>query len=234
MSSLFNTGSSIPIASGQGYHDFPYVDFNPDSSAQLIFARDFFPHLEAVFDTERLYEQLIFTLREYSSLILQRDHWSPFIHHGFYRCSMGGMAKPMGVALACVSAYAGSFGSNYGFVDTLINNERDKLVRDFQSFLDAPENCLAAVHAVCIYQTLGLFGGNFPPAAVKLSRQMEEGLEKQKEESEREAELHSSFLLKVAVSLFVPDISVSLQCLDDPLLVRTLPHRDRNNPRRRT
>ncbi|CBF84234.1 predicted protein [Aspergillus nidulans FGSC A4] len=188
MSSLFKTGSSFPIASGQSYHDFLYIDFNPESSAQLIFARDFFPHLEAGFDTGRLYEQLIFTLREYSSLILQRDHWSPFIHHGSYRCPMGGMARPMGVALACVSAYTGSFGSNYGFVDTLINKERDKLVRNFQSFLGTPENSLAAVHAVCIYQTPGLFGGNFLPVAVKLSRQVEEGLEKQKEASENFAE----------------------------------------------
>ncbi|KAL4757763.1 Zn(II)2Cys6 transcription factor domain-containing protein [Aspergillus foveolatus] len=205
MSSLFNTGSSIPNASGQSYRGFSYVGFNLNSSAQLIFASDFFPYLEAGYDTERLYEQLISTLREYSSLILQRDHWSPFVHHRFYRCSMGGMAKPMGVALACVSAYAGSFGSNYGFVDALINNERDKLVRNFQSFLDTPENCLAAVHAVCIYQTLGLFGENFPPAAVKLSRHMEEGLEKQKEESEREAELHCSFLLKMIRCLYAHD-----------------------------
>jgi hypothetical protein len=67
---------------------------------------------------------------------------------------------------------------NYGFLDTLINNKRDKLVRKFQFFLDTPENCLAAVHAACIYEALSLFGGNFPPAAVKLSRHMEEGLEK--------------------------------------------------------
>jgi hypothetical protein len=52
ISSLFNTGSSIPNASRQSCHDFPYVDFNPDSSTQLIFARDFLPHPEAGFDTE--------------------------------------------------------------------------------------------------------------------------------------------------------------------------------------
>ncbi|KAL4736083.1 hypothetical protein BDV11DRAFT_211576 [Aspergillus similis] len=197
-----NIGSSIPDASEQSYHDSPCIDFNPVSSGQLIFAHDFSPHLEAGFDAERLYQQLISALREYPSLILQRDHWSPFVHHRLYRCSMGKMAKPMGVALACVSAYAGSFGSNYGFVDTLINNERSQLVRNFQSFLDTPENCLAAVHAVCIYQVLGLFGGNFLPAAIKQSRDMKEGLEKQKEESAREAELHSSFLLKMTRRLY--------------------------------
>ncbi|KAL4985601.1 hypothetical protein BDW68DRAFT_198629 [Aspergillus falconensis] len=197
-----NTGSSIPDASGQSYHDSPYIEFNPDSSAQLIFARDFFPYLGAPYDAEQLYRQLTSTLREYPSLILQRDHWSPFVHHRLYRCSMGGMAKPMGVALACVSAHAGSFGSNYGFVDNLINSERAQLVRNFQSFLDTPENCLAAVHAVCIYQVLGLFGGNFLPAAIKQSRDMKEGLEKRMEESEREAELHSSFLLKMTRRLY--------------------------------
>ncbi|KAL6235285.1 hypothetical protein BDW75DRAFT_210019 [Aspergillus navahoensis] len=201
MSSLSsNIGSSD--ASGQTYRDSPYIDFNLDSSAQLVFARDFFPTLEAPYDTEQLYQQLISALREYPTLILQRDHWSPFVHHRLYRCSMGGMAKPMGVALACVSAHAGSFGSNYGFVDNLINTERAQLVRNFQSFLDTPENCLAAVHAVCIYQVLGLFGGNFLPAAIKQSRDMKEGLERRKEEWEREAELHSSFLLKMTRRLY--------------------------------
>ncbi|KAL4996695.1 hypothetical protein BDV10DRAFT_186933 [Aspergillus recurvatus] len=197
-----NIGSSIPDTSGQSYRNSPYIDFNLDSSAQLIFARNFLPHLEAPYDTEQLYQQLISTVREYPSLVLQRDHWSPFVHHRLYRCSMGGMAKPMGVALACVSAHAGSFGSNYGFVDNLINNERAQLVRNFQSFLDTPENCLAAVHAVCIYQVLGLFGGNFLPAAIKQSRDMKEGLERGKEECEREAELHSSFLLKMTRRLY--------------------------------
>ncbi|KAL4779647.1 hypothetical protein BJX76DRAFT_351610 [Aspergillus varians] len=199
-----NIGSSLDEAAAQGYHDSPYVDFNLDSSAQLIFGRDFFPKIGSLtpYDIEELYQQMLSVLREYPSLILQRDHWSPFVHHRMYRCSMGGMAKPMGVALACVSAHAGSFGSNYGFVNNLINNERQQLVRDFESFLDTPENCLAAVHAVCIYQILGLFGDNFIPAAIKQTRNMKEMLDQRRVDCGRQAELHSSFVLKMARRLY--------------------------------
>ncbi|KAL4925657.1 Zn(II)2Cys6 transcription factor domain-containing protein [Aspergillus undulatus] len=199
-----NIGSSLPNTSQNGYQESPYVDFNLDSSARLIFGRNFYPKTTSLspVDVEDLYQQMFSVLREYPSLILQRDHWSPFVHHRLYRCSMGGMAKPMGVALACVSAHAGSFGSNHGFVDNLINQERSQLVRDFQSYLDTPENCLAAVHAVCIYQILGLFGDNFLPAAIKQSRGMKEMLDQRRTDCERQAELHSSFVLKMTRRLY--------------------------------
>ncbi|KAL2823287.1 hypothetical protein BDW59DRAFT_180746 [Aspergillus cavernicola] len=205
MSSLSsNLGSSVDHAAGQSYRDCPHVDFNVDSSAQLAFGRNFVPKFGplAPYDSEELYQQMFGVLREYPSLILQRDHWSPFIHHRMYRCSMGGMAKPMGVALACVSAHAGSLGSNHGFVDNLINKEREQLVREFQSYLDTQENCLAAVHAVCIYQVMGLFGDNFLPAAIKQSRDMRDMMDQRRTEVERHAELHSSFVLKMTRRLY--------------------------------
>ncbi|KAL2834639.1 hypothetical protein BJY01DRAFT_253007 [Aspergillus pseudoustus] len=203
-SEIFNTGSSQSDASQQSYSDSPYVDFNLDSSAQLIFGRDFLPKIGAVtpYDMHELDQQMFGVLREYPSLILQRDHWSPFVHHRMYRCSMGGMAKPMGVALACVSAHAGSSGSNYGFVDGLINQQREQLIREFQSYLDTPENCLAAVHAVCIYQILGLFGDNFLPASIKATPSMKSILDQRRTDCERQAELHISFLLKMTRRLY--------------------------------
>ncbi|KAJ0422937.1 hypothetical protein BJY00DRAFT_62650 [Aspergillus carlsbadensis] len=203
-SEIFNTGSSLGEPSQQSYTDSPYVDFNLDSSVQLIFGRHFLPKVGSLtpYDTQELNQQMFGVLREYPSLILQRDHWSPFVHHRMYRCSMGGMAKPMGVALACVSAHAGSSGSNYGFVDGLINQQREQLIRDFQSYLDTPENCLAAVHAVCIYQILGLFGDNFLPASIKATTNMKSILDQRRTDCERQAELHSSFLLKMARRLY--------------------------------
>ncbi|KAL2813877.1 hypothetical protein BJX63DRAFT_208213 [Aspergillus granulosus] len=203
-SEVFNTGSALGGASQQSYSDSPYVDFNLDSSAQLIFGRDFLPKTGSLtpYDIQELNQQMFGVLREYPSLILQRDHWSPFVHHRMYRCSMGGMAKPMGVALACVSAHAGSSGSNYGFVDGLINQQREQLIHEFQSYLDTPENCLAAVHAVCIYQILGLFGDNFLPAAIKSTPNMKSLLDQRRTDCERQAELHSSFLLKMTRRLY--------------------------------
>ncbi|KAL3487795.1 hypothetical protein BJX62DRAFT_240634 [Aspergillus germanicus] len=200
----FNTGSSISDATQQSYTDSPYVDFNLDSSVHLIFGRHFLPKIGNLtqHDIHELNQQLFGVLREYPSLILQRDHWSPFVHHRMYRCSMGGMAKPMGVALACVSAHAGSSGSNHGFVDGLINQQREQLIREFQSYLDTPENCLAAVHAVCIYQILGLFGDNFLPAAIKATANMKSILDQRRTDCERQAELHSSFLLKMTRRLY--------------------------------
>jgi hypothetical protein len=200
-SEIFNTGSSLGDASHQSYTDSPYVDFSLDSLVQLIFGRQFLPKIGNLtpYDIQVLNQQMFGVLREYPSLILQRDHWSPFVHHRMYRCSMGGMAKPMGVALACVSAHAGSSGSNYGFVDGLINQQREQLIREFQSYLDTPENCLAAVHAVCIYQILGLFGDNFLPASIKATANMKSILDQRRTDCERQAELHSSFLLKVGI-----------------------------------
>ncbi|KAJ5392964.1 hypothetical protein N7465_011938 [Penicillium sp. CMV-2018d] len=73
----------------------------------------------------------------------------------------------MADALACVGAYASTAGSDSGVVDRMISEEREKLVRNFHSYTDTLEFCLAALHAVCIYQIMGLFGDSFLPAAVK-------------------------------------------------------------------
>lgn len=106
----------------------------------------------------------------------------------------------MGIALACVSAQA---GSAHGVVDHLINEEREKLVRNFHSYTDTPETCLAALHAVCIYQILGLLGHSFMPAAVKPDATVV-AQDQRREECERAAELHCAFLLKVSKKRNLP------------------------------
>ncbi|KAB8231405.1 Zn(II)2Cys6 transcription factor domain-containing protein [Aspergillus alliaceus] len=171
-----------------------------DSSPRLTLGYHFMPKIGslAMQDYENTYRDLFAVFREYPGMILDRDFWSPFIHHRLYRCSMGGMAPPMGIALACVSAHASSVESSYGFVDRMINEEREKLVRDFHTQIDTPETCLAAVHAVCLYQILGLFGDNFLPAAIVRPQIPKETNDRRREETERAAELHSSFLLKVS------------------------------------
>lgn len=96
----------------------------------------------------------------------------------------------------CISACQ-PVESSYLFVDRMINQEREKLVRNFQSYVGTPETCLAALHAVCVYQALGLFGDNFAPATIIPTHSSKENNNRRREESERTAELHSSFLLKL-------------------------------------
>lgn len=171
-----------------------------DHSPRLTLGYHFVPKVGpfAMRDYDETYRDLFSVFREYPGMILEREFWSPFVHHRLYRCSMGGMAEPMGIALACVSAHASSVESSYGFVDRMVNEERDKLVRNFHKHVDTPETCLAAVHAVCLYQILGLFGDNFLPAAIVRPQIPKEINDKRREENERAAELHSSFLLKVS------------------------------------
>lgn len=166
-------------------------------------------------DPNSLYQEILKHLREYPSLILNRDFWSPFVHHRLYRCSLGRMAPPMADALACVGAYASTAGSDSGFVDRMISEEREKLVRNFHSYTDIPEFCLAATHAVCIYQIMGLFGNSFLPAAVK-KPMPSNGNEERRQEFERSAELYSSFLLKVSYtystySTYITDLLTNMK-----------------------
>ncbi|KAJ5394603.1 uncharacterized protein N7487_012244 [Penicillium crustosum] len=168
------------------------------SPSHLIFGHTFKAGLghQIRTDPKSLCQEILEHLREYPSLILDRDFWSPFVHHRLYRCSLGKMAPPMTDALACIGAYASTAGSDSGFVDRMISEEREKLVRNFHSYTDTPEFCLAAMHAVCIYQIMGLFGNNFLSAAVKKPMRSK-GSEERQQEFERSAELYSSFLLKM-------------------------------------
>lgn len=138
-------------------------------------------------------------------MMLQPNFWSPFIHHRLYRCSMDGMAEPLGIALACVSAYSSSVESSFEFVDNMISSQRERLVREFHLYSDRPETCLAALHAVCVYQILGLFGGpSVDSPRSGHSTPFKDGSERRREESGKAAELHGSFLLKVSILLFLP------------------------------
>jgi hypothetical protein len=169
-----------------------------------MFASSFVPDLShsALRDTTSLSEELFGILREYPRMMLQPNFWSPFIHHRLYRCSKDGMAEPLGIALACVSAYSSSVESSFEFVDNMINAQRERLVREFHLFIDRPETCLAALHAVCIYQILGLFGGPSvdSPRSPRSSHSTlyRNGSERRREDLGKVAELHGSFLLKVS------------------------------------
>ncbi|KAJ5520033.1 C6 finger domain protein, partial [Penicillium fimorum] len=165
-----------------------------------VFASSFVPDLShtALRDTSSLCQELFGILRDYSRMVIQPSFWSPFIHHSLYRCSKDGMAEPLGIVLACVSAYSSSVESSVDFVDTMINSQRERLVREFHLYTDRPETCLAALHAVCVYQILGLFGGpSVESPRSGHSTPFKDRSQARREDSGKAAELHGSFLLKM-------------------------------------
>ncbi|KAJ5716731.1 hypothetical protein N7493_008642 [Penicillium malachiteum] len=163
-------------AIGTSGHDFPWNNIN-------FFAHSITADISKLEgDTTDMSQALLRSICEYPRLMLQHQFWSPFIHHNLYRCSQNGMAEPLGIALACVSAYVSSVESSFEFVENIINAQRERLVRDFRLSIDRPETCLASLHAI-----LGLFEQKYADG----------GNEQHQEDSRKAAELHSFFLLKM-------------------------------------
>ncbi|KAI9688917.1 MAG: hypothetical protein M1822_001274 [Bathelium mastoideum] len=191
---------SLPALSSSAGRSHRQSSAGRDDVENDMFASSFVPDLShsALRDTTSLSEDLFRILREYPRMMLRTNFWSPFIHHQLYRCSKDGMAEPLGIALACVSAYSSSVESSFEFVHNMINSQRERLVREFHLYSDRPETCLAALHAVCVYQILGLFGG--PSVESPRSGQstpFKDASERRREDSGKAAELHGSFLLKM-------------------------------------
>ena len=60
------------------------------------------------------------------------------------------MAEPLGIALACVSAYSNSVESSLEFVDNMINSERERLVRQVSPLQRSSGN-LSRRPACCLH-----------------------------------------------------------------------------------
>ena len=127
-------------------------------------------------------EKMIDTLRSYPKLMLDREYYPPFVHPLFYRCSEGGVAEPLAIALCCVSAYSNTTRTSTSFVENMVNTERGRLINDFHSQPSWIES-LASLHAMCVYQILELFEVSNP---------------KETKSKIKQAELHHHFLLKMA------------------------------------
>ncbi|KAL8887732.1 MAG: hypothetical protein Q9215_004734 [Flavoplaca cf. flavocitrina] len=89
---------------------------------------------------------------DYPKQMLRPNFWSPFVHHRHYRCSKGGLAEPIAIALCCVSANLQSVESSLPFLCKTINAERERLVARFSTKSENLEDAMAALHAMCIYQ----------------------------------------------------------------------------------
>ncbi|MCJ1465392.1 hypothetical protein MMC07_004010 [Pseudocyphellaria aurata] len=99
---------------------------------------------------------VITLVQSYPAMLLQKNFHPPFVHHQLYRCAEGGVAGPLANALCCVSAYASMVPGNKNFVYNMINSEREHLVRGFHMWSSSDVNALGALHAMCVYQIIGL------------------------------------------------------------------------------
>lgn len=97
-------------------------------------------------------EEITNVICDYPKRMLRPNFWSPFVHHRHYRCSQGGLAEPIAVALCCVSASLQSVESSVPFVCRMINDERENLINDFPMKSENLEDAIAVLHAMCIYQ----------------------------------------------------------------------------------
>ncbi|PWY79328.1 hypothetical protein BO70DRAFT_388031 [Aspergillus heteromorphus CBS 117.55] len=131
----------------------------PDGVIGSVFGQSFLPKTthQTPGDVSDLYQEMFSLLREYPSLALQRQFYSPFLHHQMYSCAIQSMGDPLGTSLASVTSYATYLESCDTFDHTMHKEERLAV---------APDSCVAALHAVCVYQILSIFGANSPSASI--------------------------------------------------------------------
>lgn len=101
-------------------------------------------------------------IQSYPAMLLQKNFDPPFVHHQLYRCAEGGVVGPLANALCCVSAYSTMVPGNQNFVYNMINTEREHLIRGFHAWPSSDVNALGALHAMCVYQIIGLLDVNDP------------------------------------------------------------------------
>lgn len=124
-------------------------------------------------------------VQSYPAMLLQKSFYPPFVHHQLYRCAEGGVVGPLANALCCVSAYSSMVAGNKNFVYNMINTEREHLVRGFHAWSSSDVNALGALHAMCVYQIIGLLDVTDPaqirnaeyqhPFFLKLARRICQG-----------------------------------------------------------
>lgn len=126
---------------------------------------------------------LLKLVQSYPAMMLQKNFYPPFVHHSLYRDREGRVAGPLANALCCVSAYSNIVPSSEGLVYNMINTERERLIRRSQSWSSPDVNALGALHAMCVYQIIGLLDIKDPAQT-------------------RNAELQHPFFLKLARRLW--------------------------------
>ncbi|PYH98004.1 C6 zinc finger domain protein [Aspergillus ellipticus CBS 707.79] len=166
------------------------LNIYPDSLIGSVFGHNFLPKTthQTPGDISDVYQEMFSLLREYPGLVLQRQFYSPFLHHQMYRCAMQSMGEPLGASLASITSYASYLESCDTFDHTMHTEERLAV---------APDSCVAAFHAVCVYQILSIFGANPPSNTINKLQGLDEEDAHHDKEYGLISETPIAFLLKM-------------------------------------
>lgn len=67
----------------------------------------------------------------FPQMMLKAGTYPPFVHPSVYRCSEGEVTVPLAVAFCCLGSYNAAMRSSEKFAYSMINQEREKLIKDF-------------------------------------------------------------------------------------------------------
>ncbi|KAI8669486.1 hypothetical protein NCS57_00763900 [Fusarium keratoplasticum] len=102
----------------------------------------------------------------FPQMMLKAGTYPPFVHPTVYRCSEGEVLEALAIAFCCLGSYNAAMNSSQHFAHSLINKERDQLVKDFPRICSSQSEVwvLASVHAMCVYQIVSFFGPSLEQA----------------------------------------------------------------------
>ncbi|KAJ3463273.1 hypothetical protein MRS44_008059 [Fusarium solani] len=102
----------------------------------------------------------------FPQMMLKAGTYPPFVHPTVYRCSEGEVLEALAIAFCCLGSYNAAMNSSQHFAHSLINKERNQLVKDFPRICSSQSEVwvLASVHAMCVYQIVSFFGPSLEQA----------------------------------------------------------------------
>ncbi|KAM0432325.1 hypothetical protein ACHAPT_004866 [Fusarium lateritium] len=102
----------------------------------------------------------------FPQMMLKAGTYPPFVHPTVYRCSEGQVLEALAIAFCCLGSFNAAMRSSQHFAYSLINRERDQLVKDFPRICSSQSEVwvLASVHAMCVYQIISFFGPSLEQA----------------------------------------------------------------------
>ncbi|CAH0043525.1 unnamed protein product [Clonostachys solani] len=69
----------------------------------------------------------------FPQMMLKAGTYPPFVHPSVYRCSEGEVTAPLAIAFCCLGSYNAAMRSSEKFAYSMINQEREKLIKDFMT-----------------------------------------------------------------------------------------------------
>ncbi|VUC34853.1 unnamed protein product [Clonostachys rosea] len=73
----------------------------------------------------------------FPQMMLKAGTYPPFVHPTVYRCSEGEVITPLAIAFCCLGSYNASMRSSEKFAHSMINQERENLIKEFMTrYLD--------------------------------------------------------------------------------------------------